>query len=82
MKNKKVLDECIQQLKKSSLLCLGPQISIRQVFERDSKGSMEGGRLTHSKDLSDMIENSGGNEYLMLISDICQDFNKRYEMVS
>jgi hypothetical protein len=79
------LDVCIQELKRSSIFCLGPQISIRQVIETSIERkalSTSGGQLKHSKCLSTLVINSGDNAYLLLVNELCETFHKRNKTVS
>lgn len=78
------LDACIQVLKKSSLMGLGPQISIRQVIGTSVQSGVvqsSGGELKDAKCLSTMAMHCYDNEYLMYIYDFCESFLKRNNTV-
>jgi hypothetical protein len=79
------LDVCIQELARSAVICLGPQVSIRQVIDTcisNHAVNTEGGELKHSKHLSGLVINIGGNAHLYFINELCEAFHKRNKTVS
>jgi hypothetical protein len=82
------LDICIQQLKRSALLGLGPQVSIRQVIETETRvrngsvsSSSTGGELRNAKCLESLSLTDSENEYLLFVHDVCDSFHKRNNTV-
>jgi hypothetical protein len=68
------------------MLCLGPQTSIRQVIETGVDQSKRhvntlGGQLVPAKCMSSLVPACGGNEYLLLINELCEAFQKRNKTV-